>query len=160
MLEERFGHSSDLPSIGASGRSAHLGCLPGLLSDGDAETPSQDACFRLDTPSGAGETCHHSNAGCVFPDYRWPPPGHAALRRAEPRAGPSAPSTEPRPTAATASAHYLCCLVSSVFPTQNVVETFGVRSLKRKIFPTSNALNCEGRVSRADGDPAGAFAAS
>src|SRR2546422_728457 len=60
------------------------------------------------------------------------------LHRAEPRAGPSAPSTQPRPTAATASAHHHCCLVSSPSPTPNVVETFGVRSLKIKIFPASN----------------------
>jgi hypothetical protein len=33
---------------------------------------------------GAGEAGQYSDAGCVFPDYRWPSAGHAALHRAEP----------------------------------------------------------------------------
>src|ERR1700694_4982829 len=147
MSEERSGHSSDLPSTGASGRGAHPGCLPGLLPDRDAEATARGACSRTDTPSGVGATRRDSNAGCVFPHYRWSPPGHAALHRAEPRAGPSAPSTESRPAETTASAHHYRYLVSALSPTPNVVETFGVRSLKTKNFQVSNALNCEGWVS-------------
>src|ERR1700690_3762738 len=146
MFEERSGYSSDLPSTGASGGSAHPGCLPGLLSHSDAETPAPGACSRTDTPSGAGETRLDSNAGCIFPDCRWPPLGHAALHAAEPRAGAHAPSPEPRPAATTASAHHHRCLLSPLSSTKNVVETFAVPLLKTQGVPASDRLNCEGWV--------------
>src|SRR5438105_9814878 len=121
MFEERSGHSSDLPSVGASGGCAHPGCLPCLLSHGDAEVPAPAACSGINAPCSAGETRCHSNAGCVFPDYRWPPLGHAALHRAEPRAGASPPPTEARPPTATAPTHHRCCLIRSLSSTPNVV---------------------------------------
>ncbi|HTA45075.1 MAG TPA: hypothetical protein VK789_21660, partial [Bryobacteraceae bacterium] len=48
---------------------------------------------------------------------------------------------------ATAPAHHRSRLVSALSPTQNVVETFGMPSLKTKGIPASDALNCEGSVS-------------
>ncbi|MBK5292331.1 MAG: hypothetical protein JJE04_11730 [Acidobacteriia bacterium] len=54
------------------------------------------------------------------------------LHRAEPRAGTDTPSTEAGSTAATSSAHHPCCLVSSLSPTQNVVEPHEVPSLEKK----------------------------
>src|SRR5260370_570563 len=144
MFEERSGHSSDLPSTGTSGGCAHPGGLPGLLSHGHIEASAHGACSRTHAPSGAGETCCHSNAGCVFPDYRWPPSGHAAVHRAESGAGAFTPSTEPRPAAATASAHHRSCLVRSLSSTQNVVETFEAPLLKTKGTSASDLLNCEG----------------
>src|SRR5271165_2819107 len=147
MFEERSGHSPDLPSTGTSGGSAHPGCLFDLLSHGDAEAQAHAACSRADTPSGVGETGRDSDAGCVVPHHRWPPVDHAALHRAEPRAGASPPSIEARPTAATASAHHHCRLVRFFPPTQNVVETFEVSLLKTKGIPPSPRPNCEGWVS-------------
>ena len=144
MPEERSGHPADPSSTGASGGRAHPGCLPRLLSDGDAEASAADACSRIDAAGGAGETGRHSNAGRLVSDYRWPPPDHAALHRAGSRAGTLASSPEPRTAAATASAHHHFRLVSSLSPTQNVVETFGVPLLKTKGIPASDLPNCEG----------------
>src|SRR5208337_2489376 len=124
MPEERSGHPADPPSTGASGGRAHSGGLPRLLSHRDAEASAADACSRIDTAGGAGETGRDSNARRIFSDHRWPLPGHAALHRAGPRAGSFAPSPEPRTAAATASAYHHFRLLSALAPTQNVVETF------------------------------------
>src|SRR5882762_9684289 len=110
MPEERSGHPADPPSTGASGRRTHPDCLPGLLSDGDAETSAADACSRADPAGSAGETGRHSNAGRVLPDYRWPPLDYAALHRTESGAGTLAPSPQARPAATTAPAHHDGCL--------------------------------------------------
>src|SRR4051812_10499661 len=106
MPEERSGHPADPPSTGASGGRAHPGCLPRLLSDGDAEASAADACSRIDTAGSAGKTGRYSDAGRVLSDHRWPPPDHATLHRTEPRAGNFAPSSEPRPAPTTASTHH------------------------------------------------------
>src|SRR6266700_2038910 len=146
MLEERSGHSSDLPSIGTSGRSAHSGGFPGLLPDGDVEASVAATCSGIDTPRRARETRCDPNVGRVVPHHRWPPAGHAALHRTGPRAGASAASAQVRPAATIASAHHSCSLVRSFPPTQNVVETFGLPLLKAKGFPASDVPNCEGWV--------------
>src|ERR1700722_6706884 len=153
MPQERSGYPADPPSAGASGGRTHPGCLPCLLSDGDAEAPVADACSRTDTTRGAGETGWHSNAGRIISDYRSPPPDYAALYRAEPGAGTLDSSPEPRPAAATTSAHHDCRLVSSFSSTQNVVETFGVPLLKTKRVPASDVPNCEGSVSSVSNAP-------
>src|SRR5882672_9777127 len=119
MPEERSGHPADPPSTGASGRRAHPDCLPGLLSDGDAETSAADACSRTDPAGSAGKAGRYSNAGRVLSNYRWPPLDHAALHRTESGAGTVAPSSEPRPAPTTASAHHDACLDGVLFPTQN-----------------------------------------
>src|SRR5713226_2412056 len=144
MFEERSGHSTDLPSTGTSGRRAHLGCLPGLLSDGDAEASAAAPCSRIDTTSGAGETRRDSDVGCLVPHHRWPPTGHATLHRTGPRAGATPASAQVGPAATTTSAHQRCCLVSSLSPTPNVVETFDVPLLKTKGIPALDLPNCEG----------------
>ena len=84
------------------------------------------------------------DAGRIVSDDRWPPPDHAALHRAGSRPGAFASSPEPRIAATTASAHHHVRLVSSLSPTQNVVETFGVPLLKTKDLPASDLSNCEG----------------
>src|SRR5882724_6087664 len=147
MFEERSGHSTDLPSTGTSGRSAHLGCLPGLLPDGDDEASAAAPCPRIDTSSRVRETCCDSNAGCVVPHHRWPPTGHATLHRAGPRAGATAASAQVGPAATTASAHQRCWPVSSLSPTPNVVETFEVPLLKTKGISALDLPNCEGWAS-------------
>src|SRR2546423_11414990 len=147
MSEKGSGHPADPPSTGASGRRAHPGCIPRLLSDGDAAASTEDAGSRTDPAGSAGKTGWHSNAGRVFSDYRWPSPGHAALHRTASRAGTFAPSSEPRPATTTASAHHPFGLVRSVSPTQNVVQTFGTALLKTKGHHASNLPNCEGSAS-------------
>src|SRR4029077_4777620 len=116
MLEERSGHSYDLPSIRTSSRRAHSGGFPGLLRDGDDEAWGAATCSRIDTTSGARETRCDSNVGCVVPHHRWPPADHATLHRAGSRAGTSPASAQVRAAATTASAHHSCCLVSSLPP--------------------------------------------
>ena len=108
----------------------------------------QDACSRIDTASGTGETGRHSNAGRIVSDYRWPPPGDAALHRAGSRAGAFASSPEPRVAATTTSAHHHFRLVSSLSPTQNVVETFGVPLLKTKEFRLQICPTAKVRLTR------------
>src|SRR3989442_10543129 len=147
MPEERSGRPADPPSTGATGGGAHPGCLPRLLSDGDAEASAAGARSRTDSAGSVGKTGRYSNAGRNFSDYRWPPTGHAALHRTEPRAGPLAPSSEPRPAATTASAHHAAGLVSRLSPTQNVVETLAVPLLKTMHIPGSDLPNCEGSAS-------------
>src|SRR5713226_63317 len=144
MLEERSGHSTDLPSIGTSRGSSYSGGFPGLLPDGDAEASAAATCSGIDTPRRARETRCDSNVGRVVPHHRWPPAGHAALHRAGPRAGAATASAQVRPAATAASTHHSCCLFSSLPPTQNVVETFGLPLLKPKGFPASDVPNCEG----------------
>src|ERR1700689_3827016 len=146
MPEERSGHPADPPSAGASSGRAHPGGLPRLLSNGDAEASAADACSRIDTAGGAGETGRHSNARRIFSDHRWPPPGHAALHRAGPRAGTFASSPEPRTAPATASAYHHFRLVYTLAPTQNVVQTFGTGLLKTNGHQASYPPNCEGSV--------------
>src|SRR5258708_8892111 len=144
MPEERSGHPADPPSTGAPGRRAYPGCLPRLLSDGDAETSAADACSRTDPAGSAGKAGRNSNAGRVLSDYRWPPPDPAALHRTESGAGAVAPSPEPRPAATTASAHHGTCLDRALSSTQNVVETSALPLLKTRRIPGSNVPNCEG----------------
>src|ERR1017187_4269423 len=146
MPEERTGYPADPPSTGASGGRAHPGCLPRLLSDGDAAASAADAGTWTDTAGSAGNTGRYSNAGRIFSDYRWPPTGHAALHRTESRSGAVAPSSEPRPAATTASAHHDPCLDSPLFPAQNVVETLAVPLLKIKRISALDMPNCEGSV--------------
>jgi hypothetical protein len=69
MPEKRSGHPANPPSTRASGGRAHSDCLPGLLSDRDAETSAADACSRIDTAGSLGKTGRHSNAGRLFSDY-------------------------------------------------------------------------------------------
>src|SRR5437660_296345 len=146
MPEERSGRPADPPSTGATGGGAHPGCLPRLLSDGDAEASAAGARSRTDSPGSVGKTGRYSNAGRNFSDYRWPPTGPAALHRTESRAGTLAPSSDPRPAATTASAHHAAGLVSRLSPTQNVVETLAVPLLKTMHIPGSDLPNCEGSV--------------
>src|SRR5580658_8177467 len=144
MPEERSGHPADPSSTGAQGGRTHPRGLPRLLSDGDAQASAPATCSRIDTARGAGETGQHPNAGRIVSDYRWPPPDHAALHRAGPRASTLASSSEPRPAAATASAYHHFRLIRSLPSAQNVVETFGVSPLKTKHVPASDLPNCEG----------------
>src|SRR5437879_7425473 len=153
MFEERSRDSPDLPSIGTSSRSAHSGSFLGLLIDCDDEASAAATCPRIDTTSRPRETRCDSNVGCVVPHHRWPPAGHATLHRTGPRAGASPASAQVRPAPTTASAHHFCCLVSSLPPPQNVVETFRLRLLKAKGFPASDVPNCEGSVRVAPGLP-------
>src|SRR5437667_8552193 len=147
MPEERSGRPADPPSTGATGGGAHPGCLPRLVSDGDAEASAAGPRSRTDSAGSVGKTGRYSNAGRNFSDYRWPPTGPAALHRTESRAGTLAPSSEPRPAATTASAHHAAGLVSRLSPTQNVVETLAVPLLKTMHIPGSDLPNCEGSVS-------------
>src|SRR5713226_4065549 len=156
MLEERSGHSTDLPSIGTSRGSSYSGGFPGLLPDGDAEASAAATCSGIDPPRRARETRCDSNVGRVVPHHRWPPAGHAALPRAGPRAGPAAASAQVRPAATTASADHSCCLLRCFPPTPNVVETFGLPLLKAKGFPASDVPNCEGWVTIARSGRTGA----
>ena len=110
---------------------------------------------RTDTPRGAGETRHDSNAGCVFPHHRWPPAGHAALHRAEPGAGASAPSTEPRPAAATASAHHHCLPRQHPFPNSKCSGDLWDAFAENKGHSRLQIVpNCEGWVRGAGPRPA------
>src|SRR5687767_13576181 len=96
MPEERVGHPADPSSTGAQGGRTHPGGLSRLLPDGDAEASTTNACSRVDTTSGAGETGRHPNVGRIVSDDRWPPPDYAALHRTGSRTGPFTSSPEPR----------------------------------------------------------------
>src|SRR5260370_16971580 len=130
MPEERSGHPADPPSTGAPGGRAYPDCLPRLLSDGDAAASAAAACSRTDPAGSAGKAGRYSNAGRVFSDHRWPPLDHASLHRTESGAGASAPSSEPRPAATTASAHHDACLDAALSSTPNLVQTLPVPFLK------------------------------
>ena len=153
MFEERSGHSSHLPSTGTPGGSTHSGgfpghCLtvtlkhrlkahaPGLTPRAVLEKLAAIQMLDVSFPTTDGRRL-------VMPRYTEPNPEQALLLHQLNLVLPQQPP--PRISNTASSAPF-----SS---TPNVVETFGVPSLKIKSFPAANALNCEGWARRTEAEP-------